>query len=40
MPIIKKNFRRPYHSAVDHDQFVEHETLFTDRVVRVDTAPE
>lgn len=40
MPITKKNFRRPYHSAMDHDQFVEHETLFADRVVRVDTRPE
>jgi len=40
MPIIKKNFRRPYHSAMPDDQWVEHETLFADRVVRVDTKPE
>lgn len=40
MPITKKNLVRPYHSAIPHDQRVEHETLFTDRVVRVDTVPE
>lgn len=40
MAIIKRNFRRPYHSALPDEEWVETETLFTDRVVAVEVRDE